>query len=193
METWFFGFVQSFTGKTLLDQLMVFFAEFLVVLVPLTLLYLWFQGEKGRGDSVYTFIAVVSGLITSYAVLAQLYQHQSPFQIYDTIAAGEPENSFPSQHTTVMLSMILPLFYRKRRKLGVLTLVAGLITGFSRIYIGEHFLLDIMGAGMAALIGFAALLLSERYLGTQIKSLIGLAYRVQKKVFSYLPFNLESS
>jgi undecaprenyl-diphosphatase len=187
METWFFGFVQSLTGNPLIDQLMIFSAEFLIILVPLTLVYLWFQDDQGRLDSVYAFTAVLSGLMVSYVVLAQVYQHNSPFQIYDTIASGEPENGFPSQHTTVVLSMVLPLIWQSRKKLAALFLTSGVLTGFSRIYIGEHFLIDILGAGLAASIGFAATLLIQKYLGEEVNRSVDFTYRLQKKVFSYLP------
>ncbi len=190
METWFFGFVQSLTGNSLIDELMVFSAEFLVLLVPLTLLYLWFQDDQGRLDSIYSFTAVLSGLIVSYVVLAQVYQHDSPFQMYDTIASGEPENGFPSQHTTVVLSMILPMIWQSRKKLASLFLVSGILTGFSRIYIGEHFLIDILGAGLAASIGFIVMLLVQRYLSEEVKQLAELGYKVQKKISSYLPTDI---
>ena len=187
METWFFGFVQSLTGNPVVDELMILSAEFLVFLVPLTLIYLWFQGRKGRQDSVYTFIAALSGLVVSYALLAQVYQHESPFQMYETIASGEPENGFPSQHTTVILSMVLPLFYQSRRKLAGLLLTTGILTGFSRIYIGEHFLIDIIGAGIAALTGFLIMKLIQKYLDEEVNQVIEFCYEIQQTVFSYLP------
>ena len=193
METWFFGFVQSLTGNPVVDELMVFSAEFLVLLVPVTLVYLWFQGEVGRLDSVYAFTAVIAGLIVSYAVLAQVYQHESPFQIYQTISSGEPENSFPSQHTTVVLSMVLPLIWQSRRKLASLFIATGVLTGFSRIYIGEHFLIDILGAGLASIIGFGAMYLVQKHLDEQIRQITNLGHRIQEKVFSILPLNLESN
>lgn len=190
METGFFGFVQSLTGNPIVDELMIFSAEFLVLLVPLTLIYLWFQGEDGRLNSVYSFTAVLAGLAVSYAVLGQVYQHESPFQIYETIASGEPENSFPSQHTTVILSMILPLLWQKRNRLAGLFLGTGVLTGFARIYIGEHFLIDILGAGLAALIGFGAMILVQRYMDDQIRELTDLGHRIQQKIFSILPFDI---
>ena len=190
METWFFGFVQSLTGNPVIDQLMVFSAEFLVLLVPLTMVYLWFQDDQGRLDSVYAFTAVLSGLMVSYVVLAQVYQHNSPFQMYDTIASGEPENGFPSQHTTVVLSMVLPLIWQSRKKLAALFLTSGVLTGFSRIYIGEHFLIDILGAALAASIGFAVMLLTQKYLSEEVNRLVDFTYRVQRKVFSYLPVDI---
>lgn len=187
METWFFGFVQSLTGNPVVDELMIFSAEFLVLLVPTTLVYLWFQGQEGRQDSVYSFIAVMSGLIVSYALLAQVYQHESPFQMYETIASGEPENGFPSQHTTVILSMVLPLLYQSRRKLAGLLFTIGIITGFSRIYIGEHFLIDIIGAGIAAATGFLIMKLVQKHLDEEVNQLIDIGYKIQRKIFSYLP------
>jgi undecaprenyl-diphosphatase len=177
-----FQFLQSMTGNPVLDQLMVFLAEFLVLLVPLTLVYLWFQGEEGRKNSLYIFTAVVVGIIASYAVLGQVHQHASPYQNFDTIASGEPENSFPSQHTTAVLSMVLPLLWRKKEKLAGLLLGTGVLTGFARIYIGEHYLVDILGAGAAAVIGFGAVYLIERYLDDQVEELADFGHMIERTI-----------
>jgi undecaprenyl-diphosphatase len=170
------------TGNPVLDQLMIFFAEFLVLLVPVTLVYLWFQGEKGRKDSLYIFTAVVIGILASYAVLGQLHQHASPYQNFDTIASGEPENSFPSQHATALLSMVIPLFWRKREKLAGLLLGTGVLTGFARIYIGEHYLVDILGAGAAAVIGFGAYYLLESFLDDHVEELADFGHMIERTI-----------
>lgn len=177
-----FRFLQSMTGNPMLDQLMIFFAELLVLLVPVTLVYLWFKGEDGRKDSLYIFTAVVIGILASYAVLGQLHQHASPYQNFDTIASGEPENSFPSQHATAVLSMVLPLFWRKREKLAGLLLGTGVLTGFARIYIGEHYLVDILGAGAAAVIGFGAVYLIERFLDDQVEELADFGHMIERTI-----------
>jgi undecaprenyl-diphosphatase len=182
LQSGLFQFLQSMTGNPVLDQLMIFSAEFLVLLVPVTLVYLWFRGEDGRKDSLYVFTAVVIGIIASYAVLGQLHQHDSPYQNFDTIASGESENSFPSQHATAVLSMVLPLLWRKRERLAGLLLGTGVLTGFARIYIGEHYLVDILGAGAAAVIGFGVVYLIERFLDDQVEELADFGHMIERTI-----------
>lgn len=180
--TWFFQAVQGFTGNPVVDQLMFLVAELTVILVPVALVYLWYQGEDGRKTSLYAFMAVAAGLAASYLVLGQIMQHPSPYQEFETIASGEPENSFPSQHTAAVLGMILPLLWRKRRKLAYLFTGAGAATGFARIYIGEHYLIDILGSAAAAAIGFGVTYLVYRYMDEYVKELAGVGDRLEKKL-----------
>lgn len=176
-----FSFLQTLTGNPLLDGAMIVFAEALVFLVPAVLVYLWFQGEAGRLSSVYVFLAVLAGIGISYG-MGEIYQHPSPYESFDTLASGEPENSFPSQHTTALASLTAGLLWKGRRRLGYTALGATALTGFARIYIGEHYLIDILGAGGAALLGLVTALLVERYAGKYVEDVTELGHRIQRKV-----------
>ena len=158
METAFFSAVQSLTGNPGLDSLMVLLAEYLVVAVPLYLIYLWFQDAE---KSLELFGATLTGIAASYT-LSLIYSHPSPFMLYDTIASGTAENGFPSQHATVLFSMALAARYRKLKTAGLAFTILALITGFARIYIGEHFLIDILGSLIAASVGLAVLVVLDR-------------------------------
>lgn len=63
-----------------------------------------------------------------------------------------PETSFPSDHTTFMLSIAIMLIYLKNsRTQGITLLVLSLIGGISRVFCGLHFPLDILGSIIIAL------------------------------------------
>jgi undecaprenyl-diphosphatase len=144
--------IQVFTGNPFIDSTMYFLAEFLVLLIPLTFIYLWFQDREGKEDSVFAAYSTVLGILTTY-LLGLFYAHQNPSATYETIIAYHPENSFPSQHTAAMFGAAFPLLYRHREKLGYLMVVVAVLTGFSRVYIGEHWPIDILGSALAAGIG----------------------------------------
>jgi len=182
-----FQAIQSLTGIGLIDELMVFTAEFLVAAVPLVLVYLWFQGKTGRRDSILGFGSAVLGLLISYG-MGLLYSHQNPSAIFETIVAVKPENAFPSQHTAVIFSVAWPLFWRDRKNIGALILLAALGTGFSRVYIGEHWPVDILGSIVASVIGFGIVYLSEDYIQPVLEPLIEVAQRVEDRVFENLVF-----
>jgi len=64
-----------------------------------------------------------------------------------------PETSFPSDHTTFMLSIAIMLIYFKNsRAQGITFLVLSLIGGISRVFCGLHFPLDIIGSIIIALL-----------------------------------------
>ena len=146
--------IQGLTGVPVIDQLMLFMAEVLVLLVPLSLIYLWFSGRDAREDAAFTFGTTVLGIGFAYA-MGLLYFHENPSATYETIVSYHGENSFPSQHTTALFSAGLSLILRKRKAFGYLLTLAAVITGFARVYVGEHWPVDILGAFFASGIGLA--------------------------------------
>lgn len=178
LNTALFEAIQGLTGNPILDHFMVFIAEYLVILVPLSLIYLWF---KDRETSLFTFYTTVTGIIISYG-LGLLYFHENPSATYETIAAYHAENSFPSQHTTALIAAALPLLYREKSKIGGLVLISGLLTGFARIYIGEHWPVDIFGAFLAASLGLFICSYTWSYIEKIWRPLIDFSDKIDQKV-----------
>lgn len=163
------------TGTPVLNKLMVFAAEQLVYLIPVALLYLWFTPEKrrtnadfrmalslpwfateqGKSKSVFIVATIVVSLAISYA-MGQFYSHPAPYMVgYETLLVETPENSFPSQHTTVVFAFAWSLVYLQDRwRDGLIALLLASLVGISRVYVGVHFPIDIVGAVSASLLGF---------------------------------------
>jgi len=61
--------------------------------------------------------------------------------------------SFPSGHTTTAFAvLILTGFIINRRGMMLPALVLALLTGFSRVYISQHFLIDILAGSVLGLL-----------------------------------------
>ena len=61
--------------------------------------------------------------------------------------------SFPSDHTTFMLSIAaMLLYFRSSVVIGCLLFFFGLISGSSRVFCGVHFPVDIIGSVLVSLI-----------------------------------------
>lgn len=57
-------------------------------------------------------------------------------------------NSFPSGHTTTAFAICgLLAFYFKKRWVKVIALVLAILAGYSRIYLSQHFLVDVVAGG----------------------------------------------
>jgi undecaprenyl-diphosphatase len=90
--------------------------------------------------------------------IATIWYHPRPFelglgrQLLDHV----PEASFPSDHATLMFSLAIPLLLgAESRRWGGAFLLLGIAVAWSRIYLGVHFPLDMIGAvGVAALATF---------------------------------------
>lgn len=173
-----FLWIQGLTGNPLLDLSMVALAEYLVLLVPTTLIYLWF---KDRETSLFTFYTAITGITVSY-ILGLMYAHSNPSAFFDTIAAYSMENAFPSQHTTTIIATALPLLQRKKPVPGLILLVSGLLTGFARIYIGEHWPIDILGAILASTTALVITSMTWQHLENIWKHLINFSHRIEEKI-----------
>lgn len=138
-------------------------ADDLIYLVPLLLVAGWLRDY--REDAFFAFIAVLVAVAISYG-MGFLYAHPAPYQVQQTIAAEAPENSFPSQHTTVMAAFALAALYRNHRRLGAALLGVAAIVGTARVVVGYHWPIDILGAALAALLGITLLAALEPRIDT---------------------------
>ena len=128
-------------------------------LVPLLLILLWVRGNPDRrGGLVATAIAAALALGANQ-IVGQFWYEPRPFMIGlgRTLMAHAPENSFPSDHTTFMLTVGIGLIATGGApRWGRIVTLAGLLVAWARIYLGLHFPLDMLASAIIAGI-FAAL------------------------------------
>lgn len=142
------------------STLLFVLAEYLVVLIPVVLVGLWLAGS--RETSFFIFITVVVSIAISYA-MSLVYSHPAPYMVSQTLVTGPPENSFPSQHTTVMFAMVWPLLLRQHRRLGGVFLVGAILTGIARVFVGFHYPIDVLGGIVASIIGAVLVSVADEY------------------------------
>lgn len=191
LDTRLFLMVQAMTGDPLLDQAMFLAAEMLVFLVPVSLVYLWFNGREGKVDAFYVCAAVVVSLVLSYA-MGIFYAHDPPSAMYETIAPFDSENAFPSQHTTVMFAAVWPLLWRERTRIASILGGSAAVTGFARIYIGEHFPLDVAGGIAASVMGLIVVYGTARLADERVRMIAGWFQEKQEVVLERLDFSWRS-
>jgi undecaprenyl-diphosphatase len=162
-----------------LSHLLLILAEVLVFLIPIVLVGLWLTDN--RETAFFAFVAVVVSLVISYA-LGLVYSHPAPYMTTSTLVTGSPENSFPSQHTTVLFAMVWPLALRRRRWLAGVFLIAGVLTGIARIYVGFHYPIDIIGGIVVSVIGAGIVAVSDEYVATIGQWFIAVDTRIREQV-----------
>ncbi len=138
-----------------LDGLAKIAASYMPLVFLGWLLFLWFsRGKRNREIVLYSMVAVVLGLLLNF-VITKVYYHPRPFMIPvgKLLIPHGPETSFPSDHTTFMLSIaIILLYFKESRIAGGVLFLLGLAGGFARVFCGLHFPLDIVGSFGVALI-----------------------------------------
>lgn len=142
-------FIQSFHNRffDLFFEFVSFLGEQYVYIVVITFIY-WLYDKKMGEMIALTF--GISAVANNY--LKEIIGAQRPFEKYgDRVRLLRAEtatgNSFPSGHTMNFTAALFSLaFYKKKRNLFMAALLLGLLMGLSRMYLGVHFLEDVVFA-----------------------------------------------
>lgn len=141
----------------MIDELFIFGAKYLY-LVALGAAAVWFwQQPRARKRQMAIFGAVTLPLTYLAAKLAgHFYLNPRPF-VTENITPLVPhaaDNGFPSDHTLLIVAVAAVLWFFSRRAALLFGLLA-LFVGISRVYVGVHHPVDILGSFLVG-IGVAA-------------------------------------
>jgi len=139
-----------------LIQLAQFFAKQLILVVPILMIVLWLWQSCQRKmlvDVMITLIIVVSmtTLIRENFIHARPFVEGIGYQFLD----HQPTSSFPSNHGTVIFTFAFAFLWWGRAMYGAGLLIAALLIAWSRIYLGVHWPLDMVGAMIVGVIACA--------------------------------------
>ena len=167
LNTNIFNSINYFAGKDpLLDKFAVPSAQYMPFIFIILLAYLWFFRKEYRKFILYSGYSVVAGLLANF-LITLFYFHNRPFMdnLGTLLIKHTSDSSFPSDHTTFMLSIAFTLLcFNKTRKLGIILSILGIIGGISRIYCGVHYPFDILGSVIvAAVASFVIFSLKKRF------------------------------
>ncbi len=150
----------------ILDNIMIFTANYLIYFFTIYLVCLWLLRSNYRQEVLFAGYAALLGLGINL-IITLFYFHPRPFMIPTgkLLIEHAPETSFPSDHTTLMFAISLMLLTSKELRIaGIISLIFSLIGGFARVYAGVHFPMDIAGSLLVALFSVGLLSISKKYL-----------------------------
>lgn len=132
-----------------LDYLGIITANYLPFIFILWLAYLGFRKEgAGKKIALYAGFSAAIGLLLNF-LITSIYYHPRPFMLHlgTLLIRHTAETSFPSDHTTFMLSIaFLLIYYSETRVSGIVLSILGVVGGLARVFAGLHFPLDILGS-----------------------------------------------
>ena len=155
-----FSFLNGLSGhNAFFDWLFIFFARDLIyILVILVPVLIWTYERSRRGRIYFTLLSLLSLTFSEIIVTLFRYFHNNP-RPFDVIEGLKPlishvsEPSFPSGHTMFLVPLALTIYYLKP-KAGVWIILGTVLMGLSRVIVGVHWPLDILGGFILGGIAF---------------------------------------
>lgn len=124
-------------------------ADYLIFLIPLALIAMWCWGRQHQREIALKICLVALVSLGINQLIAHGFPHPRPFEmgIGHTFIPHAADSSFPSDHATVFAAMALTMLLARGKSLtGWMFVVLGAAVAWSRIYLGVHFPLDMLGA-----------------------------------------------
>ena len=152
-QTLFFSIYNLSHQSQILDRVMVFITDYVL---SLTILLTFILAIKGKIAEKKALLLIILGIPISILLIQGIHLFISeprPFVTYHflPLANNHAGSSFPSRHATIMAVIAFALTFLKS-KWASLFLVLMIVVGFSRIYVGVHYPLDILGGFITGII-----------------------------------------
>ncbi|HEM8667016.1 TPA: undecaprenyl-diphosphate phosphatase [Klebsiella aerogenes] len=135
-------------------EVATFIAKDLIIIVPLLVVALWLWGPNQRQLVFKVMLALALSLSISW-VIGHQFPHDRPFVdgVGYNFLHHAADDSFPSDHGTVIFTFALAFLFWHRVWSGVLLLVIASAIAWSRVYLGVHWPLDMLGGLLAGMCG----------------------------------------
>lgn len=137
------------------DKLFIYYTEFgLCIMVFSIILFWWLRSDRdnARHKAIKCWTATVMALMTNQVIILFI-DRVRPYNdnITNLIIKNNPDPSFPSDHTTVAFAIAFILILKKD-KYSKIYLSLAILMGFTRIYVGTHYITDVIAWAFIAFI-----------------------------------------
>ncbi len=126
---------------------MIFFAKYLyLVIIFIAILYFLLSRSKKKRMIILGILSLPLTFILAKLTGLAFYDPR-PFVIshFVPLIPHAANNGFPSDHALISFALA-SLIFVFNRKLGIILFALGILVGASRVYVGIHFPIDILGS-----------------------------------------------
>ena len=129
-----------------------FIANDLLYCMILLFAWFWLRGNYDTKKQILKAFIFTSIAILISQCISHVYYHPRPFvmEVGRTLIYHAPNGSFPSDHMLIFSSIAFSYLFSAQRKLGIFLLIMAWLVAWSRVYLGVHFPLDMLGAFLLA-------------------------------------------
>ena len=130
----------------------IFIANDLLYCMILLFAWFWLRGNYDTKKKILKAFIFTSIAILISQCISHVYYHPRPFvmEVGRTLIYHAPNGSFPSDHMLIFSSIAFSYLFSAQRKLGIFLLIMAWLVAWSRVYLGVHFPLDMLGAFLMA-------------------------------------------
>lgn len=152
MNYWLFSLINDMANQSIvLDALMIIISKVVPYIYIFILAGLYMQGFrtrnfKLRGESFATGVLFLICLLGSF-ILGSMFYENRPFVDHTVvlIVNHAADASFPSDHAVGTMALACGILYY-RWNLGTWMVYGSILVGISRVFVGNHYPGDILGA-----------------------------------------------
>ncbi|NWK48123.1 phosphatase PAP2 family protein [Acinetobacter johnsonii] len=130
----------------------IFIANDLLYCMILLFAWFWLRGNYDTKKQILKAFIFTSIAILISQCISHVYYHPRPFvmEVGRTLIYHARNGSFPSDHMLIFSSIAFSYLFSAQRKLGIFLLFMAWLVAWSRVYLGVHFPLDMLGAFLLA-------------------------------------------
>lgn len=139
-----FNLINRFSGRQpIFDFIMIFTSRRIRFLYLLVLIFLWFRGPSSR---MVVRKAIVSVCIAWFCRITSniLYFRPRPFVSHRVgiLIPSKTDSTILSKHTILAFAVSTSILLQQRL-LGAILMGVSVLTGFSRVWVGHHYPMDV--------------------------------------------------
>jgi membrane-associated phospholipid phosphatase len=167
---WFI--TQAHNAPHWFDDVISFYASYGLGLFALLMLWCWWQARKSRSAPAMAMaLAVPVAVVLAYVVndiVKSVFDEPRPCQVITSPTTVQPcpgvgDWAFPSNHSAIAAASAAAIWMISRR-LGALAVLAALVMGFSRIWVGAHYPHDVLvGFAIGVVVAVPLVLAARRH------------------------------
>jgi undecaprenyl-diphosphatase len=151
MDYRIFRAINQFAGRyRLLDMMVIIFSQKVRYLFLFILIFMWFRDNSHKKITLYAIISAGVSMVLN-KIMKLFYFKPRPFLNLGTHLLSpfpsKKTSSFPSKHTALAFAAATSVMFSKRF-LGSIMYLSSILTGLSRIWMGQHYPLDILASSL---------------------------------------------
>lgn len=176
MDVFLTEWVNGLSGQSaFVDHLVILVSTIGVPLMVVSVAGQWWirlERSRVRHVIVAAGLSFLLGLGANQLILL-LYARVRPYDagITQLLITRTADPSFPSDHATASFAIAAAFLFHGLTDRGLFYLLAACIIAFSRVYLGTHYVSDVLGGAAIGTISAAAVLIAYRQ-GTRIDRLV---------------------